>query len=190
MLDRLRRLAREAAKFGIVGGVGFIVDVAVFNLLRYAGDPGVLEHKPLTAKAISVSVATVVTYLGNRHWTWRNRARTGARREMTLFFILNGIGMGIALLCLAVSHYLLNFTSALADNISANVVGLFLGMLFRFWSYRTFVFRKHPEDEALDLVGHIADEVEHPSRENPRSVETSPSPAGRPPSGSGDGAAP
>ena len=191
MLDRLRRLAREAAKFGIVGGVGFIVDVAVFNLLRYAGDPGVLEHKPLTAKAISVSVATVVTYLGNRHWTWRNRARTGARREMTLFFILNGIGMGIALLCLAISHYLLDFTSALADNISANVVGLFLGMLFRFWSYRTFVFRKHPEDEALDLVGHIADEVEHPSSEGTRSVEPSPSPAGRRPrAGTGDGGAP
>ncbi|MGH3506809.1 MAG: GtrA family protein [Nocardioidaceae bacterium] len=191
MLDRLRRLAREAAKFGIVGGVGFIVDVAVFNLLRYAGDPGVLEHKPLTAKAISVCVATVVTYLGNRHWTWRHRARTGARREMTLFFILNGVGMGIALLCLAVSHYLLDFTSALADNISANVVGLFLGMLFRFWSYRTFVFRKHPEDEALDLVGHIADEVEHPSGEGARSVETSPSPAGRrPPAGTGDGATP
>jgi putative flippase GtrA len=158
MFDRLVRLMREAAKFGIVGGVGFVVDVAVFNLLRYAGDPGLLEDKPLTAKALSVSVATVVTYLGNRHWTWRHRARSGARREMTLFFVLNFLGMGIALTCLAISHYLLDFTSAFADNISANVVGLFLGMLFRFWSYRTFVFRKHPEDEALDLVGHLAED--------------------------------
>jgi putative flippase GtrA len=161
MLDRLRRLAREAAKFGIVGGVGFVVDVAVFNLLRYAGDPGLLEAKPLTAKALSVTVATLVTYLGNRHWTWRHRARSGARREMTLFFVLNFLGMGIALTCLAVSHYLLGFTSPLADNISANVVGLFLGMLFRFWSYRTFVFRKHPEDEAMDLVGHLAEDHHH-----------------------------
>jgi putative flippase GtrA len=161
MLDRLLRLAREAAKFGIVGGVGFVVDVAVFNLLRYAGDPGLLEDKPLTAKALSVAVATVVTYLGNRHWTWRHRARSGARREMTLFFVLNFLGMGIALTCLAVSHYLLGFTSALADNISANVIGLGLGMLFRFWSYRTFVFRKHPEDEALDLVGHLAEDPQH-----------------------------
>jgi putative flippase GtrA len=157
MLERLRRLAREAAKFGAVGAIGFVVDVGVFNILRYAGDPGVLEDKPLTAKAISVAVATVVTYLGNRHWTWRHRVRSGARREMTLFFLLNGMGMGIALMCLAVSHYVLGLTSPLADNISANVVGLFLGMLFRFWSYRTFVFRKHPRDEALDLVGHMAE---------------------------------
>ena len=85
---------------------------ALFNLLRYAGDPGVLEHKPLTAKAISVTVATIVTYLGNRHWTWAERERSGARREVTLFFVLNGIGMAIALGCLAVSHYVLDLTVA------------------------------------------------------------------------------
>ncbi len=161
MLDRVRRLAHEAAKFGIVGAIGFVVDVSVFNLLRYAGDPGLLEDKPLTAKAVSVTVATIVTYLGNRHWTWRHRARSGARREVTLFFLLNAMGMGIALACLALSHYVFGFTSPLADNISANVIGLFLGMLFRFWSYRTFVFRKHPDDEPLDLTGHLAEELEH-----------------------------
>jgi putative flippase GtrA len=161
VLDRLLALAREAAKFGVVGAVGFVVDVGVFNLLRYAGDPGLLEHKPLTAKAISVTVATMVTYLGNRHWTWAERARSGVRREVVLFFVLNGIGMAIALGCLAVSHYVLDLRSPLADNISANVVGLVLGMIFRFWSYRTFVFRRHPDDEALDLVGHLVEEELH-----------------------------
>ncbi|MEP6665877.1 MAG: GtrA family protein, partial [Nocardioidaceae bacterium] len=78
MLQRLRAFVHEAAKFGVVGGIGFVVDVTVFNLLRFAGDPGLLEHKPLTAKAISVAVATMVTYLGNRHWTWAERQRSGA----------------------------------------------------------------------------------------------------------------
>jgi putative flippase GtrA len=161
VLERLRALAHEAAKFGVVGSIGFIVDVGVFNLLRFAGDPGLLENKPLTAKAISVTVATFVTYLGNRHWTWSERERSGARREVALFFLLNGIGMAIALCCLAISHYLLGLDSPLADNISANVVGLALGMLFRFWSYRTFVFRRHPEDQALDMVGHLVEEELH-----------------------------
>lgn len=141
MLDRLRTLAHEVVKFGVVGGVGFVVDVGIFNVLRYAGSPGLLEHKPLTAKAISVTIATIVTYLGNRHWTWASRERSGAAREIALFFVLNVIGMAIALTCLAVSHYLLNMRSPLADNVSANVVGLALGMAFRFWSYRTFVFK-------------------------------------------------
>jgi putative flippase GtrA len=142
VLKRLGSLFHEALKFGVVGGIGFIVDVTVFNLLRYAGDPGLLEHKPLTAKGISVAVATVFTYVGNRHWTWRDRVRSGVRREVTLFFVLNGIGMVIAVGCLALSHYAMHLQTPLEDNISANGVGLALGMLFRFWSYRTFVFRR------------------------------------------------
>lgn len=161
MLNRLRALVHEAAKFGVVGGIGFVVDVGTFNVLRFAGNPGVLEHKPLTAKAISVAVATLVTYFGNRHWTWRDRARTGAHREVFLFFVLNAIGMAIAVGCLAFSHYVLDLRSVVADNVSANIIGLALGMVFRFWSYRTFVFRRVLEDSpemALDLVGRLAEE--------------------------------
>ncbi len=133
-------LRREVAAFGVVGLCGYTVDVGLFNLLRYAGDPGLLPDKPLTAKAISVVVATLVTFVGNRYWTWRHRRGGAARREVALFFCFNGIGMGISLACLAVSHYLLGFDSALADNISANGVGLALGTTFRFWAYRTHVF--------------------------------------------------
>lgn len=142
MLERLPSLAREAAKFGVVGAVGFVIDVGLFNTLRYAGNPGILEHKPLTAKALSVAAATVVTYLGNRHWTWRHRVRGARHREAILFFTFSGLGMMIALACLWISHYVLDLRSPLADNVSANVVGLVLGMVFRFWSYRTFVFAK------------------------------------------------
>ena len=139
---RARALGHEVMRFGVVGGVGYVIDVVVFNVLRFVGDPGILQHKPLTAKCISVAVATIFTYLGNRHWTWSHRERSGATREVSLFFVLNGVGLLIAVGCLGFSHYVLDLRGALADNISANVVGLLLGMLFRFWSYRTFVFLK------------------------------------------------
>lgn len=140
--SRVRGLSGEILKFGIVGAVAFVVDVLVFNALRFegAGWSGPLSEKPITAKVISVSLATVLTYLGNRNWTWRDRGGNGRSREVVLFFVLNGVGMLIAVLCLAVSHYLLGFTSTLADNISANGVGLVLGTAFRFWSYRRWVF--------------------------------------------------
>lgn len=146
MLHRLRALLPEAVRFGAVGGIGFVVDVGCFNLLRYAGEPGLLESKPLTAKALSVALATCVTYLGNRHWTWRHRQRSGVKREASLFFVFNGLAMLIALVCLAFSHYWLDLRSPLADNISANGFGLVLGMAFRFWTYRTFVFRQPSQD--------------------------------------------
>ncbi|MBA2456863.1 MAG: GtrA family protein [Nocardioidaceae bacterium] len=138
------RLVHELAPFAVIGGIGYLVDVSAFNLLRFAGDPGLLEGKPLTAKALSVTLATVVTYLGNRHWTWRDRHWSGFRREYVVFFGLNAVGLAIALGCLATSHYVLGLTSALADNVSANGVGLALGTAFRFWAYPRYVFRGAP----------------------------------------------
>jgi putative flippase GtrA len=131
---RLGHLVRELMKFGVVGGFAFVVDIGVFNLLLHATD------KPLTSKTISTVVATTVSYAGNRSWTFRRRSKSTVRREYALFFFLNAVGLLIALTCLWVSHYLLGFTSTLADNIAANVVGLGLGTAFRFWSYRRWVF--------------------------------------------------
>lgn len=141
-------LMREIVKFGIVGLVAYVVDIGTFNLLQYVGGEGPLYGKPITAKVISVAIATTVAYFGNRFWTWRHRGRTNMGREYLLFFVFNGIAMLIAVGCLAFSHYLLGLDSPLADNISANVVGLILGTLFRFWSYRTFVFPEVPADPA------------------------------------------
>ena len=142
LLDRLRHLGPEATKFGIVGLTGVGVQIVAFNLLRYAGPGhvGVLEAKPITAQVLAIGLATVITYLGNRYWTYQHRERGSVGRELPIFVLLNAIAIAIGSLCLAVSHYVLNLTSPLADNLSGNVIGLGLGTLFRFWSYRRFVF--------------------------------------------------
>jgi putative flippase GtrA len=145
---RLGHLVRELMKFGVVGGFAFLVDIGLFNLLLHATD------KPLTSKTISAVVATTVAYIGNRHWTFRRRERSGVRREYTLFFLLNGVGLVIALACLAISHYLLDFTGRLADNIAANGVGLALATTFRFWSYRRWVFRELVPEAAVSEDPH------------------------------------
>jgi hypothetical protein len=82
----------------------------------------------------------VVTYLGNRLVTWRGRSRGDRRREIGLFVAFNMVGLALSVATLVISHDLLGLTSRLADNISANVIGLALGTLFRYWSYRRFVF--------------------------------------------------
>lgn len=133
-------MRKELGKFGVIGLVAYVIDLTVFNLLRFAGGEGPLFDKPLTAKVISVLVATTFAYFGNRHWTFRDRTRSSFRREYTLFFVFNAVGMVISLSCLWISHYLLGFESALADNISANVIGLVLGTIFRFWGYHNWVF--------------------------------------------------
>ena len=132
----LRRLGAEVAKFGTVGALAFVIDVGLFNVLRAT----LLEDSPLTAKGISALVATAFAFLANRHWTYRDRARTGYGRETVLFLATNAAALLIAWACLATSHYLLGLDSQVADNISGNVIGVALGTLFRFWVYRTWVF--------------------------------------------------
>ena len=140
LLARLRRGVVELFRFSVVGLVAFVLDVTLFNALVHVGDPPVLQDKPLTAKTLSVVAATVLAYWLNREWTWKHRSRRGFWREYSLYFLLNGIGLALTLLPLAVSRYVLGLDSALADNLSANVVGLAAGTLFRFWSYRRWVF--------------------------------------------------
>lgn len=140
--DRLLHLGPEATRFGIVGLTGVALQFVVFNVLRFAGPEGqgVLAAKPITAQVIAICAATVITYLGNRYWTYQHREKGNPWREMPIFLLLNGIAIGIGAACLAFSHYVLGLVSPLADNLSGNVIGLGLGTLFRFWSYRKFVF--------------------------------------------------
>jgi putative flippase GtrA len=141
---RLKGLARQAVSFGAVGGMAFVVDIGVYNLMRST----VLEDSPIWSKVVSVAVATVAAWLGNRYLTFRGQRARGATawREGALFAAMNVVGLLIAAACLVVSHYVLGFTSQLADNISGNVVGLVLGTVFRFLAYRHFVFgTKQPQ---------------------------------------------
>ncbi|MGB7979721.1 MAG: GtrA family protein [Candidatus Nanopelagicales bacterium] len=146
-----RRLGAEVAKFGTVGAIAFVIDVGLFNVLR----AGILADSPLTAKTISVLVATTFAFLANRHWTYRDRARTGYRRESLLFFATNGVALLISWACLFTTHYLLGLDSQLADNISGNVVAVGLGTLFRFWVYRTWVFPQHDEQPTAPVRGPV-----------------------------------
>lgn len=138
----MRALFGQFVRFGVVGLVGLVVDVGIFNLLRLTVlAPELIHEGPVIAKVISTSVAIITNWLGNRYWTFGSMRRSHVLREGIEFAIVSLAGMGIALLCLWVSHYLLGFTSALADNIATNVVGLALGTAFRFTFYRIWVFR-------------------------------------------------
>ena len=143
---RVRGVLAELAKFGTVGALSFLIDVAIFNAVL------VVLDKPLTAKVISTVFSATNAFVLNRAWSFKHRERTNVRREYSLFFGLNAVGLSISLLCLAVSHYVLGFESRLADNIAANGVGLVLGTTFRFWSYRRFVWAAPSavEDAAVD----------------------------------------
>lgn len=139
---------RELLSFGFIGAIAFVIDVGTFNLLVHGhigGNTAPLQSHPVTGKIISSVLATLFAYFGNKNLTWRGLSTHSIHREMTLFVIFNVIAMGIAGLCLTISRYVLGLDSLLADNLSANVIGVGLGTIFRFWSYRKWVFPNRDE---------------------------------------------
>ena len=141
LYERFDVLVHELGKFGAVGAFNYVLDVGLFNLLVL----GPLDERPLTAKAISTVVSVTSSYFMNRNWTFRHRPGTGVARGYALFILLSAIGLGIMLGCLAFSEYVLDQRSLLARNIAGNVVGVALAMVFRFWSFKRWVFLLPPE---------------------------------------------
>lgn len=135
---------RELLKFAMVGGTTWIIDTAVFLLLKNT----VLIEKPLTAKVIAVLVATMASYVLNREWSFRTRGGHEPAHEAALFFLISGVGVAVYTAPLAVSRYVLDlavpevslFTQEVADFVSGQIVGVLLGMAFRWWAFRRFVF--------------------------------------------------
>jgi putative flippase GtrA len=124
----------EGAKFLIVGAIG----IGVLNLI-FIPLHGPLGLGPLTSVTIATVVATIVTFLGNRYWSFRDRAGAGTAREGVAFFMLNGVGLLIQYAVLGFSNYALGLTTRLENVIAVNL-GIGIGTLFRFWSYRKWVW--------------------------------------------------
>jgi len=133
-IRHFRHLLHEGAKFLIVGLIGIGVTNLVFIPLHSR-----LGLGPLTSVTIATIVATVVTFLGNRYWSFRHREGAGTAKEGVTFLCLNGIGLLIQYAVLGFSNYALGLTTKIENVIAVNL-GIGLGTLFRFWSYRKWVW--------------------------------------------------
>jgi putative flippase GtrA len=153
--DRFGHLVHELGKFGAVGGASYLVDLVVFNALRNPAGA-------MWAKVASTAIAATLAFIGNKLWTWRHRDHAKLHRAYALYFFFNAIGLGISLICLWFSNHVLGsewpavFRTRLADNVSAMVVGMTLGTIFRFWSYRTFVFVAREEQPVVEPITESA----------------------------------
>lgn len=139
---RLSLLTREIAKFGAVGGVGLLVNLAVFNLVRHT-----TELQVVRASILATVVAIGCNYVGFRHFAYRDRDKSRRTKELTLFLLFSAVGLVIENGVLYTATYGFGWDGPLRSNVF-KFLGIGVATLFRFWSYRTWVFRRlQPEPE-------------------------------------------
>jgi putative flippase GtrA len=156
LYERFRHLIHEGSKFLVIGALGTVITFGVANALH-----GIGRYKAVT---IATILATAFTYLGNRYWSFKHRQGQGTVRDSAVFFVLNGIGLLIYYGCIGLTDLAGLGKSKLWYNI-ALVVGTGLGTLFRFWSYRKWVWvaKDHsvleqtepPEELAQDMAAMV-----------------------------------
>ena len=166
MPEPYRRTAikhRELLKFAMVGGTTWMIDTIVFLVLKTT----VLQPKPITAKIIAVLVATIVSYVLNREWSFRTRGGRETHHEAALFFIVSGVGVIVYTAPLAISRYVFHLaepavgllTQEIADFVSGQVIGVIAGMAFRWWAFRRFVF---PDEDVRRQPAEQTDRTDDP----------------------------
>jgi putative flippase GtrA len=119
----------QLAKFCVVGGIGYVINLAVYTVLLHAG----LHY--LVAATCSFLVAVTSNYFVNRHWTFHDRrAHVGVQGFQ--FLVVSAASLGANLLVL---HVLISFGAGKLVGQAIAIILVtplnFLGN--RLWSFRT-----------------------------------------------------
>ena len=122
----------EFARFGTVGGIGFVIDTATVYGLRHA--VGLYW-----AGAAAYLTAATSNWLINRLWTYRGRGSGAMHRQWALFLATNLVGF---VLNRGTYALLITFSAiSAAHPVIAIAAGSAAGMLLNFHFARRVVFR-------------------------------------------------
>lgn len=135
---------RELVRFAVVGGTCF----AITNVVWFGLQLTVLDTKPITAQAVGIIVATIVSYVLSREWSFQTRGGREGHHEAALFFLVSAIGVVLNLVPTWISRYLFGLQapaiSLMAEKVSdfffGSIIGTAVAMVFRWWAFKKFVF--------------------------------------------------
>ena len=146
MTGKTRGILVEGSKYGVVGGIGTLIDIALFNFVLWLSISVTSNPDPILAKTLSTIGSAGLTYLGHGFWTFRNRGgKRSSPTVMMKFGIVTALGLLISVVIVGLSHYVLGFQSLFANNV-ANLVALVTSALIRFIATRHWVFQGPRQD--------------------------------------------
>lgn len=143
-LGRYSLALYQFTKFGLVGGMNFLIDLGVLNLLIAA--TGVASGFYAVAfKAAAFLVAVVSSFLGNKFWTFRSLSVEHAGLQFAGFFVVSAVGLVVNTGMFALLNDGLGPRAGIPPATWANVSAAgatLVVLLWNFLGYKFLVFRK------------------------------------------------
>lgn len=127
MLDkaRIKGLILQILKFGVVGGIAFVIDYSIMVLLTEA-----FEINYLISSAIAFACSVIFNYILSIKWVFLANHDHKKSTELIVFIVLSVIGLGINELIMYVAVDLLSIHYMLAK-IGATVIVMIYNFITR-----------------------------------------------------------
>ncbi len=147
MILRKRKEQERFLRFAIVGTIGAVIDIGIFNFAS-----SILKIPALTAQAISFSVAVISNFLWNRYWTYPDSRNKAVVNQLIQFVFVSLIGLAVRTLIfdrleeamiwsasqILPANFFLTFT-VVGHNVSLAIVIVVIMFwnffVNRFWTY-------------------------------------------------------
>jgi putative flippase GtrA len=77
-------------RFAVVGAIGAVIDFGTFNLLMQFS-----SLQAVIASMVSFTAAVTSNFIWNRYWTYPDSRSKALSKQLTQFFLVNLVGLGI-----------------------------------------------------------------------------------------------
>lgn len=125
--QKISKLINQILKFGIVGGIAFVIDYSILYILTEFG--GI---DSLISAAIAFTISVIFNYMASIKWVFDvNKKQT--KKDVIIFFGLSIIGLGINELIIYIGnniniHYMIS-----------KLASTFIVMIYNFITRKIFI---------------------------------------------------
>jgi len=125
----MKGLIAQFAKFGVVGGIAFVIDYGLMVLLTELG--GI---NPIISAAISFTISVLFNYAASMRYVFEHRSDLSRKRELFLFILFSVIGLAINEAIMVVGVDFIGVSYLIVKLFATAIV-----MIWNFWSRKKWL---------------------------------------------------
>ena len=171
----MSKLVKQIIRFSVVGGISFVVDFIVTNvvarLIRGIGMEATTAA--LIGALVGFLISIIVNYILSMHWVFARKENMNRAKEFTIFLVLSAIGLGLNELiilgcmtlinnvgwcqaftqwCTDIVNHFADFTFDGVATAGSKIIATAIVMVFNFVTRKIFLEKKDEDGTGSEPV--------------------------------------